>query len=245
MIHIDSYGDPANPAILMLHGAAAVDTFAGQYGFADRYHLVVPHLYGSGLETDTVYAPSRQIDALMEVLDSLGPDKIRLVGHSLGGELAFALTCLYPKRFSRAAFLSSWLCASEKSVARYVRYAKSSVPMLKWRALVRFQGKYWHYTDAQADFMADYSTKITSESYEAWFKARIHLDDYPQYASLELPMLAVCGARETAEMRHSIFELGARNQNCRVVVLPGANHDFPMRRPDLLNPLLLDFFAGR
>lgn len=41
MIHFDEYGNRDNPTILLLHGAAALDTFCGQYGFAEEYHLIV------------------------------------------------------------------------------------------------------------------------------------------------------------------------------------------------------------
>lgn len=32
----DTYGDPSNPTLLLLHGAAATDTFCHQYAFQDR-----------------------------------------------------------------------------------------------------------------------------------------------------------------------------------------------------------------
>lgn len=42
MLKYNEYGDSKNPTILLLHGAGAYDTFSGQYGFAEKYHLIVP-----------------------------------------------------------------------------------------------------------------------------------------------------------------------------------------------------------
>ncbi len=48
MIYFDEYGNNENHTLLMLHGAGAVHTFAQQYSFQDKYHLIVPHIYGNG-----------------------------------------------------------------------------------------------------------------------------------------------------------------------------------------------------
>ena len=57
MIYFDEYGERKNPTILLLHGAAALDTFCNQYCFSMQYHLVVPHLHGAGKSADKVYDP--------------------------------------------------------------------------------------------------------------------------------------------------------------------------------------------
>ena len=240
-MYYDEYGDRKSKTVVLLHGAAATDTFANQYCLSGRYHLVVPHLYGSGREVETPYAPQKTLEALEALISSLGKEKVALVGHSLGGELAVALAARHPELFDRAAFLSAWICASDKSIKRYTAAARYTCVTLKWSWLVRLQGKYWGYTDAQAAFMADYARKIPPESYADWFRLRIRLDDYPQYGSVKLPMLAVCGDREVTEMKNSIAELGRRNPNCRTVLLRGANHDFPMRKTAETNALLKQF----
>lgn len=244
MIQFDEYGDKANPTLLMLHGAAATDTFASQYCFSEYYHLVVPHLYGSGREVEQPYRPEPQLAALVELIETLGPEKLYLMGHSLGGELAVALAARYPQYFKKAVFLSAWVCPTEKSINQYVGLAKYTSMTLKWKWLVKLQGKYWHYTDAQAQFMADYAAKITPEQYAAWFNYRLRLDDSPQYADVTLPMLAICGSQEVQEMKDSLAELGRRNPHCRTLILPGVNHDFPMRSAQQLNPILLDFLRN-
>lgn len=89
--------------------------------------------------------------------------------------------------------------------------------------------------------MVDYSRKITSEQYTAWFKNRIFLDEYMNYSNINIPMLAVCGKKEFKEIIKSIEELGRRNPKCKTIFLDNANHDFPLRQANLINPILLDF----
>ena len=49
MLVYDEYGASEAPTLLLLHGAAALDTFAGLYDSLSRqYHLVIPHLAGAG-----------------------------------------------------------------------------------------------------------------------------------------------------------------------------------------------------
>ena len=243
MIFFDEYGSRSKPTILLLHGAAATDMFCHQYGFQSDYHLVVPHLFGSGKEVGKVYDPDQMIEALAELVRSLGRDKIMVMGHSLGGELAVALVAKYPDFFSKAVFLSAWVCPSDRSVRLYTKIARYSCFTLKFAPLVRWQANYWHYTKEQADFMVEYSRKITPEQYAAWFSRRIRLDALPEYSSASLPILAVCGAKEVPEMKASLRELGRRNPNCRTLLLEKASHDYPLRMPGKLNPILLDFFG--
>jgi pimeloyl-ACP methyl ester carboxylesterase len=240
-MYYDEYGDRENHTIVFLHGAAATDTFCNQYCFQNKYHLIVPHLYGCGKEVNEMYEPEKTIKALADLIQSLRKEKVTLVGHSLGGELAVAMVSRYEYLFDKAVFLSAWVCSSQKTIEKYVKIAKYSCRTLKIDWLIRFQARYWHYTKQQEDFMAEYAKKITPEQYAAWFKYRIFLDDLPGYRNVKIPMLAVCGKKEVKEMINSISELGKRNPNCKTIILDKVNHDFPLRQSNLINPILLDF----
>ena len=240
MIHYDEYGDPGKPTLLLLHGAAALDTFCQQYCFAEQFHLIVPHLFGAGESVSQLYEPQKQKKALLELISALGEEKIGLMGHSLGAQLAVMLACEQPERFSFAVFLSAWVNPTEKTMKSNARLAPMAAKMLQWSWLVKLQGRYWHYSEQRAAYMAEYSRLITAEQYKAFFTQTLKLTDYPQYSSLTLPMLAICGSGEVGEMKQSLQLLG-ENPNCRTMILPGASHDFPMRAAGKLNPILLEF----
>ena len=71
MLHYDEYGRPGSPALLLLHGAAALDTFSQQYDLTEKYHLIVPHLPGAGDNAGLVYRPEEAVQALLELISSL------------------------------------------------------------------------------------------------------------------------------------------------------------------------------
>ncbi len=140
--------------------------------------------------------------------------------------------------------MSAWVCASEKSVANYAKIAKLSAFALKFRFLLKWQAKYWHYNEEQTDFLLTYAPQITKENYIKFFSNRVKLDDLQGYVNVQIPMLAISGQNETKEIINSIEALGKRNLMCKTMVLPDASHDFPLRNAEEINPILLSFLAN-
>ncbi len=240
MLHYDEYGSKDNPTILLLHGAGALDTFSQQYCFAGQYHLVVPHLPGAGQAADEIYEPEAAVQALLALAGHLDQQKIGVIGHSLGAQLAIRLVCARPEKFRFAVFLSAWAAPNPKTVRRYCALAGVAAKLLHWKWLVRLQGRYWNYSAEQADTMAAYSGRITPRGYRAFFANTLELSKLPAYPAVRLPMLAICGSRETRGVKASLAML-AQNPCCRTVILRGANHDFPMRSAARCNPILEEF----
>ena len=135
MIYFDEYGERKNPTILLLHGAAALDTFCNQYCFSMQYHLVVPHLHGAGKSADKVYDPKLMKQKLFTLIDNLHKEKIGVIGHSLGGQLAVMLVCERPERFSFAIFLSAWVNPNPKTIGMYCSLAGVTTKILHWKWL--------------------------------------------------------------------------------------------------------------
>lgn len=240
----DAYGDEANPTLVLLHGAAALDTFANQYQALSRwFYVLVPHLPGAGEAAQEPYEPRQTCDALAAWIASLNKGKVRLMGHSVGAELAVQLVSRHEALFSRAVFLSPWLCASPASVRLYVSMARMTYRSLKNAKLLRAQAKYWHFSEEQAERLVGYSAKIPLETYLAFFEKRTALSDLPDYPGVSIPMLAMCARGDTGETKSSVRALGDQNTNCLTVVFPQGSHDFVLRSSDLLNPMLLDFLT--
>lgn len=240
MIPFDEYGDRKNPSILLLHGAGALDTFCQQYVLSEQFHLIVPHLCGAGKSVKELYEPQKQIALLWELLDIVGKDKIGLIGHSLGAQLAVMLACEQPERFSYGVFLSAWVNPTKNSQKAYLAMAPFAAEMLHWPWLVKLQGRYWKYSVEQAAYMAEYCKELSVKQYRAFFAHTMKLSEYQQYRNLQLPMLALCGAWETGAMKRSLHLL-AENPHCKTIILPKALHDYPMRNADRLNPILMNF----
>ena len=242
MIAYDTYGNKENPTILMLHGAGALDAFSRQYCFSDKYHLVVPHLPGAGKVADEVYDPAKTKQELLELIASLHKEKIGVIGHSLGGQMAVMLVSERPEWFSFAVFLSAWVNPKPDTIKMYCSLSGISAKMLHWGWLVRFQAKYWNYTAEQAEYMAEYSKKITPQVYRSFFANTLDLSKLPSYGKVCVPMYAICGSKEVKDMKSSL-KLLAENPHCQTMILPKANHDFPMRNAEELNRILEEVFS--
>lgn len=242
MIYYDEYGNRDNPTIIMLHGAGALDTFSHQYCFSDQYHLVVPHLPGAGRASNIVYEPEKTKRDLYDLISSLHKDKIGVIGHSLGGQIAVMLVSEHPELFSFAVFLSAWVNPRPETIKMYCRLSRVTAKLLHWGWLVRFQGKYWNFTEEQTMYMAEYSKQITPQVYRSFFANTLDLVKLPSYRMVTVPMLAICGSKEVKDMKTSL-DLLSENPNCKTILLPKANHNFPMRNAEELNKILAEIFS--
>ena len=242
MLYFDEYGNRGDPTLVLLHGAGALDTFCQQYYLAERYHLVVPHLPGAGQSAETAYEPEKAKQELFQLIEHLHAGPIGVIGHSLGAQIAIMLVCERPELFSFAVFLSAWVNPRPQTVKRYCRMAGMAAKLLRYKWLTRLQGRYWHYTKEQAERMAQDSTRITPQVYRSFFEHTLDLQKLASYPTARVPMVAICGSKEVRDMRRSLQLLG-QNPHCQTIVLPGANHDFPMRRAEQFNPVLEEILA--
>ena len=238
MIQFDEYGNRNNPTILLLHGAGALDTFTRQYCFANKYHLVVPHLPGAGENAHIPYLPAETISLLHELIKSLHKENIGVVGHSLGAQIAIMLVAKYPQYFSFAVFLSAWVNPKQNTIRMYTRFSKMVSYMFHWSWLIHLQAKYWHYTKAQAETMAAYAKNITPEVFSSFFEYTLDLSTLPEYKNINIPMYAFIGRHEVKDIKTSLALL-SENIHCSTKLLNGS-HDFPMRNAKQLNSLLLN-----
>ena len=189
MLPYDTYGNRENRMILLLHGAAALDTFTRQYEMSRKYFLVVPHLYGAGKSVEKMYEPTKMVQELEKLMEALNRDKMIVIGHSLGAQLAIMLVSRHPEWFFGAVFLSAWVNPMTRSVRAYCGMAPLAAKALQWGWLVRMQASYWHYTKEQATRMEEYVKKLTPERYKAFFEHTMRLKDYPEYEQVNIPML--------------------------------------------------------
>lgn len=105
--HAESYGDPADPTVVVVHGGPG-----GDYGYllslaelADRYHVVFYDQRGAGL-SPRVPADELTLQSSIEDLDRIvthfgAGEPIHLIGHSWGAMLAAAYIGQYPDRVSQ------------------------------------------------------------------------------------------------------------------------------------------------
>lgn len=105
-IHVRTWGDPAHPPVLLLHGwmdVSASFQFTADAMVSDHY-LVAPDWRGFGLSqwaTDGYWFPDylADLDALLDVFSPGTPAAV--VGHSMGGNIAGLYAGVRPDRVSK------------------------------------------------------------------------------------------------------------------------------------------------
>ncbi|MGN1406222.1 MAG: alpha/beta fold hydrolase [Erysipelotrichaceae bacterium] len=237
MIHYDEYGRKNAPVIIMLGGAGTLDTFAHQYFLSANYHLIVPHLPGSGVNADVLYNPENVKKELFELIESFN-QQVGIIGHSLGGQLVVMLISERQELFKWAIVLSAMVKRDEKMLKSYSKLAKTEASMMKWKWLIKLQGLYWGFNEKQIEYMAEYSARMTPEVFASFFENTMDINDY-DYLNIKIPVLAICGKSELKIMKESL-EILSLNRNIETVQIKGS-HDFPMRQSAILNNILIDF----
>lgn len=112
------------PVLLMLHGGGPGASSLGNYahnlpGFAKNFRVLLldqPGFGGSYRPTKADLADRSiteiTVDALYQALDQLGVDSFHLLGNSLGGAAALAMTLAQPQRVTRLVLMApggGWL----------------------------------------------------------------------------------------------------------------------------------------
>lgn len=107
-LHLHTFGTPGAKPLLAIHGITAHGTrFAPLAAavLADR-HVVAPDLRGHGFShTQAPWNLETHVQDLLEVLDSVGWEKIDIIGHSLGGNLGLRLLSSHPERVNSLLLL--------------------------------------------------------------------------------------------------------------------------------------------
>lgn len=102
-IHVREWGDPAAPAMVLLHGLRG---YSGTWrnlaaALSDRWRMVAFDARGRGesdWDADRNYYTDAYLADLETVVDTLGLDRFVLVGHSMGGTTSYCYAAKHPQR---------------------------------------------------------------------------------------------------------------------------------------------------
>lgn len=112
-------GDPAKPAVLLLHGAGPGANAASNWrhlmpDLAENFYVVAPDLIGFGQSEIPDPFPDNimawigvRVEQILGLMDELGIAKAHIVGNSMGGALTLQLMAEAPDRFAQVALMGS------------------------------------------------------------------------------------------------------------------------------------------
>lgn len=180
--------------VLLIHGfgGSPESDFGGQLAaLRSHFRVIAPHLHGYGRSTQrSSYALSFYRDDaadLVALLDTLGIDKVLVLGFSDGGIVGLLFAALYPRRVLALAVMGAQPSINQQNVAA-IRHWLLETPLAEdWqKELAKLHGEpYWRslprmYVEGQEALVAAGGVIITGE----------------ELASIRCPALIMHGKRD-------------------------------------------------
>ena len=247
-----TWGDAANPPLVLLHGgrdhARSWDGFAE--AFRDDYHVIAADLRGHG---DSEYAqgslyglPEHSLD--LHALIQLVGGRATVVGHSFGGAIALLTAGMFPECFDR-------IVALEGAGARMNDHPDEVTPRqlrewaLQTRSFEQHTPRVYPTIEEARDRMRDANPQLTLEmamhlarwgthgidggyvwKFDPWVRGRTPIEVRGEdmerlWAAITCPVLHMIG--EKSQQRREDFrgrQLDSYFADSRTVVVPDAGH---------------------
>jgi pimeloyl-ACP methyl ester carboxylesterase len=254
--HVIASGPRDAPPLVLVHGYGASSTmWALNVGeLARQYRVLAVDVIGQAGKSRT-RAPLATRDEcegwLASILDGLGIDRARLVGMSYGGWLVLDFAIAAPERVRAVAALSP---GGLLALSPQLRWRAMLAALVPWQrvsdlVLMRWISARQGRADAEQRVMAKLMARqmflglrVRRELVMSGAPADPFSDD--ELRSLRVPTLLLIGEQEV------LYPPAAALEHARRLIpglvgelIPGASHDLPSRRPDLVDARLLTFFA--
>jgi pimeloyl-ACP methyl ester carboxylesterase len=257
-------GDPDSPAVLLVHG------------FPDSSRLwrhQVPALTGAGLRAVVPdmrgfgaseqpgkvedYRLSHAVADLVAVLDTLGIQRAKLVGHDWGAAVAWLLAALHPDRIERLVAMSVGHPAAQ-------RRAIADREKAWYTLLFQFEGvaeelltrddwklfREWLRDDGDVErYVEDLSRPGALTAGLSWYRANLHpkrqLEPRRELPPVQAPTLGIWSTDDHYLNEAPMLDSGAHVTGpWRYERVEGASHWMQLDAPERVNALLLDFLTG-
>lgn len=231
-----TYGNPKNPAILLIHGAGwSYWLYQRQaQALSENYYVILPELNGHGNANLSEFVSSDH--SAQEIIAYLHKEEIStlhlLSGVSLGGQVAIAMLTRQPDIASRA-IIESALCVSAPTLAKFSKVINKSCGKLLFSK--GFNGWALKYMpknmrlpkDIQTlylDTIEKFSTKTLDTIYDTY--CYYHLAPSLQATTAELSFWY--GTKEDKLIKQSAMafskHMEAAGKTCEIVPLQGYRH---------------------
>ncbi|MBQ4165005.1 MAG: alpha/beta fold hydrolase [Oscillospiraceae bacterium] len=240
---IEEFGKENTETIVMLHGANFVHTFGSQYVLAEKYHIAVPHLMGYGNNTAKAFQTDECIKELADYIKSLNK-KVWLVGFSLGAQLAFKLVSEYEELFKAAIIVSPWLIKEEAFLSKIAELNLKQNKQFKNKFFCNFVGLMNGLPSKQRKEFVAQMQNVSEETAHNVVYNGITLDSTPSFKDVEIPIIALAGAKEQKEVHDSVKKMSEINKNCRFEIWDRAGHNIPPLFAKRFNELIRQNFEA-
>ncbi|MCC3373669.1 alpha/beta fold hydrolase [Cohnella sp. REN36] len=228
-----TYG--SGPVIVLIHpGGVDSREWQGLVPLLAKTHqVVIFDARGTG-RSPAPQEPMQPVKDVLELLDHLKLDRVTLVGHSMGGELATNLTLSYPERVDRLIVVAPALTGFSFSdtYTGWMQELNSFAPDIE--KMTRFSLDAAIYKNVMAsdyrDLFIDMHTQYFKRVFTEWRSFEVIWPQPPAIERLEnikVPTLFVYGSDEWSDMSDIAAEF-KRVPKISFAKLEGADHMIPL-----------------
>lgn len=259
-VEVHGEGDP----VLLLHGwpdDASVWRYQIDALVDDGFCCIVPNLRGvggsDGPSDISAYRTSNLVADVIGLLDTLGYQRVKVVGHDWGASLVWSLLSLRPERFKRAVVMSVGHPACMWDMTNIAQRAAS------WYAYyfqladfdpATFSANEFEVFRKFMDGAPDLERRIDRfkrhpdqfinhiKWYQALDGARASKSRYETLPKIRVPMLAIAGADDFALSSNQLKDSGEYVDAEYVFeILPSMGHWMQLEAPEVINSMLLAY----
>ncbi len=224
--------------LLLLHGGFGFsDTFFRQIPvLAEKYTIIAPDSRAQGRSTgsDEPLTYELMADDMIRLLDHLHIERTAVVGFSDGGIIGLDLARRHPERLERLVAIGANF--HPDGLTTQALEAAEGTGSLDYHLLVRVFHRLHARTPDRWPIMVGLIHRL-------WLTQPQWTED--DLAAIRAPTLVMAGEDEEFIRREHTLALHRAIPGALLYIVPGTGHTAPMKRPDVVNQLIVDFLQGR
>ncbi|MBI2487764.1 MAG: alpha/beta hydrolase [Deltaproteobacteria bacterium] len=230
------------PTVLMVHGAGQSSaTWEYQVDIlkdSPKLNLITPALPGHGKSEGNVYKSiTEYTDFVRDFSDTLGLQKLIIVGHSMGGSIAQVFTIDYPERV--------YACVLVGTGAR-LRVAKETLLAVKnnYETFCEVAPSRSFASSSPNELKIKFREGLLRTAQEVSYWDLMACDEFDimdEVGTIKVPSLIISGAEDILTPVKYGQYLNEKIQGSKFNVINNAGHFMMQEKPDEFNQLLLEF----
>jgi pimeloyl-ACP methyl ester carboxylesterase len=214
---------------------------------AQTYQVIAFDGRGAG-QSPPLLEPANFVEDLRQLLDHLHLDRVILVGHSIGGQIATDFALAYPDRVTRLVLVAPGLSGFQFSpdVQQWYAQVQAAAPDLE--KMVELMLNHPTYSVVMSSPQRDRMIEMTTHNTKRYFEWKTFEMLWAQpptidrLSELQTKTLFIIGKQDMADNLH-VAELFQQVPDIRFVYIEGADHMPTLTHPDEVSSQIIQFLS--